>query len=76
MKSGSNSFLEHKCMIMNFMETHTNLLALKATSRRDITVCQINDREEETPTLIFSLLNMKCLFPMELIKTLHIVSYT
>lgn len=46
-------FLEHKCMIINFMATYTYLLALKATSRRDIAVCQINDREEETPTLIF-----------------------
>lgn len=70
------AFLEHKCMIVNFMTTHTNLFDLKATSRRHITVCQRKDRKEETPSLIFSSLNMKCLFPMELIKALHVVSYT
>lgn len=61
---------------MNFMATHTNFLALKATSRRDITVCQRNDREEETFPLIFPFLNMKCFFPIELIKNFHVVSYT
>lgn len=69
------AFLEHKCMIMNFMASHTNLLVLKAPSRRDITVCQRNDREEETPSLIFPSLNMKCLFPMELIKAVYVVRY-
>lgn len=56
-------------MIMNFMATYTNLLALKATSRRDITVCQRNNKEGKTPHLIFPLLNMKYLFAIELIKT-------
>lgn len=69
------ALLKHECMIMNFMATHTNLLVLKATSRRDITVYQRNEREDKNSLLIFPSLNMKCLLPMELIKALHVVSY-
>lgn len=64
-----NCILEHKCMIVNFMTTHTNLFDLKATSRRHITVCQRKDRKERNPFFNFFFSKYEVsLSPTELIK--------
>ena len=69
------AFLEHKSMIVNFMTIHTHLLSWELPAETHY--CLSEKRQKgRNPFFNFFFSKYECLFPMELIKALHVVSYT